>query len=96
MTDEPFGRDGEIPLTRSAAKVFKGPARFQTIEQALATAPMFYADLVEVESAATTAAKSPAGWMNCGGADGWAVIAMAAIILLVKTWRNRDRRRPLP
>ena len=23
----PFGRDGEIPLTRSAAKVFKGPAR---------------------------------------------------------------------
>ena len=44
---KPFGRDGEIPLTRSAAKVFKGPARFQTIEQALATAPMFYADLVE-------------------------------------------------
>src|SRR3954471_1510970 len=43
----PFGRDGEIPLTRSAAKVFKGPARFQNIEQALATAPMFYADLVE-------------------------------------------------
>jgi 3-polyprenyl-4-hydroxybenzoate decarboxylase len=44
---KPFGRDGEIPLTRSAAKVFKGPARFQNIEQALATAPMFYADLVE-------------------------------------------------
>jgi UbiD family decarboxylase len=44
---KPFGRDGEIPLTRSAAKVFKGPARFQTIEQALAAAPMFYADLVE-------------------------------------------------
>jgi UbiD family decarboxylase len=43
----PFGRDGEIPLTRSAAKVFDGPARFQTIEQALASAPMFYADLVE-------------------------------------------------
>jgi 3-polyprenyl-4-hydroxybenzoate decarboxylase len=43
----PVGRDGEIPLTRSAAKVFKGPARFQNIEQALATAPMFYADLVE-------------------------------------------------
>ena len=44
---KPFGRDGEIPLTRSAAKVFKGPARFQNIEQARATAPMFYADLVE-------------------------------------------------
>ena len=44
---KPYGRDGEIPLTRSAAKVFKGPARFQNVEQALATAPMFYADLVE-------------------------------------------------
>ena len=44
---KPFGRDGEIPLTRSAAKVFKGPARFQTVEQALSTAPMFYADVVE-------------------------------------------------
>jgi len=44
---KPFGRGGEIPLTRSAAKVFNGPARFQNIEQALATAPMFYADLVE-------------------------------------------------
>ena len=44
---KPFGRDGEIPLTRSAAKVFKGPARFQNIEQALSAAPMFYADLVE-------------------------------------------------
>jgi 2,5-furandicarboxylate decarboxylase 1 len=44
---KPFGRDGEIPLTRSAAKVFKGPARFQNIEQALSSTPMFYADLVE-------------------------------------------------
>src|ERR1700719_48047 len=44
---KPFGRDGEIPLTRSAAKVFNGPARFQTVEQALASAPMFYADIVE-------------------------------------------------
>src|SRR2546427_1212491 len=44
---KPFGRDGEIPLTTSAAKVFKGTARFQTAEQALASAPMFYADLVE-------------------------------------------------
>src|SRR3984893_9637201 len=44
---KPFGRDGEIPLTRSAAKVFSGPARFQTVEQALASTPMFYADIVE-------------------------------------------------
>src|ERR1700746_3114430 len=44
---QPFGRDGEIPLTRSAAKIFSGPARFQTVEQALASAPMFYADIVE-------------------------------------------------
>ena len=44
---KPFGRDGEIPLTRSAAKMFKGPARFQNVEQALSTAPMFYADIVE-------------------------------------------------
>jgi UbiD family decarboxylase len=44
---KPFGRDGEIPLTRSAAKVFKGPARYQSVEQALGSGPMFYADLVE-------------------------------------------------
>jgi 2,5-furandicarboxylate decarboxylase 1 len=44
---KPIGRDGEIPMTRSAAKVFKGPARFQTVEQALSQAPMFYADIVE-------------------------------------------------
>src|SRR5262245_3160018 len=44
---KPFGRESEIPLTRSTAKVFSGPARFQTVEQALASAPMFYADIVE-------------------------------------------------
>jgi 3-polyprenyl-4-hydroxybenzoate decarboxylase len=44
---KPFGRHGEIPLTRCAAKVFSGLARFQTVEQALASAPMFYADIVE-------------------------------------------------
>jgi len=44
---KPFGRDGQIPLTRSAAKVFKGPARYQTVEQALASGAMFYADIVE-------------------------------------------------
>jgi UbiD family decarboxylase len=43
----PLGRSSEIILTRSAAKVFKGPARFQTIEQALTSSPMFYADIVE-------------------------------------------------
>ena len=32
---KPFGRDGQIPLTRAAAKIFKGPARYQTVEQAL-------------------------------------------------------------
>ena len=43
----PFGRDGEIPWTRCAAKVFKSPARYQNVEQALAAAPMFYGDIVE-------------------------------------------------
>src|SRR5262249_9170013 len=44
---KPFGRDGQIPLTRSAAKTFKGRARYQTVEQALAASPLFYADIVE-------------------------------------------------
>ena len=44
---KPFGRDGEIPLIASAAKSFTAPARFQTVEQALASGPMFYADVVE-------------------------------------------------
>src|SRR5215831_6975442 len=44
---KPFGRDGEIPLMRCAAKVFGAPPRFQTVEQALSSAPMFYADIVE-------------------------------------------------
>jgi UbiD family decarboxylase len=43
----PFGRDGEIPLMRCAAKIFKGPARYQTAEQALGSGPMFFADIVE-------------------------------------------------
>ena len=43
---KPFGRAGEIPLTRSAARVFAGPARFQSVEAALASGPMFYADIV--------------------------------------------------
>ncbi|HUK32880.1 MAG TPA: UbiD family decarboxylase domain-containing protein, partial [Vicinamibacterales bacterium] len=44
---KPFGRDGQVPLMRCAAKVFKGPARYQTVEQALGAGPMFYADIVE-------------------------------------------------
>jgi UbiD family decarboxylase len=43
----PFGREYELPLMRCAAKVFSGPARFQSVEQALESAPMFYADIVE-------------------------------------------------
>ncbi len=43
----PFGRGGEIPLTRCAAKVFAGSARFQTVEQALQSEPMFYTHIVE-------------------------------------------------
>src|SRR4029079_1463588 len=43
----PFGRGGEIPFTRCAAKTTWGPARFQTVEQALEAGPMYYAALVE-------------------------------------------------
>jgi UbiD family decarboxylase len=43
----PFGREGQVPMMRCAAKVFKGPARYQTVEQALGAGPMFYADIVE-------------------------------------------------
>jgi 2,5-furandicarboxylate decarboxylase 1 len=44
---KPFGRDGEIPWTRCGARVFNKPARFQSVEQALASKPMFFADIVE-------------------------------------------------
>ena len=44
---KPFGRDGQIPLMRCAAKTFKGPARYQNVEQALAASPLFYAEIVE-------------------------------------------------
>ena len=44
---KPFGRDGQIPLIRSAARAFKGPARYQNVEQALTASPLFYADIVE-------------------------------------------------
>jgi 2,5-furandicarboxylate decarboxylase 1 len=44
---KPLGRAGDIPLTRAGAKVFSGPARFQSVEDALAAGPTFYADIVE-------------------------------------------------
>jgi 3-polyprenyl-4-hydroxybenzoate decarboxylase len=44
---KPFGREGQIPLMRCAAKAFKGHARYQNVEQALAASPLFYADIVE-------------------------------------------------
>jgi UbiD family decarboxylase len=44
---KPLGRGGDIPLTRAGAKVFKGPARFQSVEAALGQGPMFFADIVE-------------------------------------------------
>ncbi len=43
----PFGREGEIPLIRSAARAYSGNARFQTVERALEAGPQFYGDLVE-------------------------------------------------
>ncbi len=43
----PFGRDGEVPLTRAAARRFDAAARFQTVAQALDAGPMFYAELVD-------------------------------------------------
>lgn len=44
---KPFGRGHEITLTRCAAKVFDGQARFQTVEQALEAEPMYFSHLVE-------------------------------------------------
>jgi UbiD family decarboxylase len=74
---KPFGRDGQIPLTRSAAKTFKGPARFQTVEQALGSGPMFYADIVE----------------QLGSHDGREVaVAIDALRQQGKLGRDRDGR----
>ena len=93
---KPFGRDGEIPLTRSAAKVFKGPARFQTIEQALATAPMFYADLVE----SIGSERRPRDRLRAGRAAAERTARPRSRRPLssgsVKARRHRHRRRPLP
>jgi len=43
----PVGRDGQIPLTRCAAKVFTEQARDLTVEQVLQSGPRFYAEIVE-------------------------------------------------
>ena len=43
----PVGREGQIPWTRCAAKVFKERPRGTTVEQALQSGPMFYAEIVE-------------------------------------------------
>ena len=43
----PFGRGHEIINMRCAAKVFSGPARYQTVEQALEAGPLYYSHIVE-------------------------------------------------
>ena len=43
----PFGKGHQIIHTRCAAKNFSGPARFSSVEAALATGPMFFAHIVE-------------------------------------------------
>jgi UbiD family decarboxylase len=42
----PLGRGGDIPLTRCAARDFADPARYQSVEAALAAGPQFYTDIV--------------------------------------------------
>jgi len=43
----PFGKDGQIPLTRCAAKAYKPVAQFKSAEEALAAGPKFYSAVVE-------------------------------------------------
>jgi len=43
----PLARASDITYMRCAARAFAGPARFQTVEQALASGPMFFTDVVE-------------------------------------------------
>ncbi len=43
----PLGKNGQIIHTRCAAKTFGGPARFQTVEQALEAGPLYYSHVVE-------------------------------------------------
>jgi UbiD family decarboxylase len=43
----PLGREGQIPWTRCAAKVFAERPRSASVEQVLENGPMFYAQIVE-------------------------------------------------
>jgi UbiD family decarboxylase len=44
----PLGKEGQIPATRCAAKVFNiGAPKFKTVEEALKSGPMFYSQVVE-------------------------------------------------
>jgi UbiD family decarboxylase len=43
----PLARGSDITYMRCAARTFGGPARFQTVEQALGAGPMFFADVVQ-------------------------------------------------
>jgi 2,5-furandicarboxylate decarboxylase 1 len=73
----PTGRDGEIPLVRCAAKVFKGPAKFKNVEDALKSGPLFYSQVVE----------------GVGSDDGREVaLALDALRKQGKLGRDRDGR----
>jgi 3-polyprenyl-4-hydroxybenzoate decarboxylase len=43
----PPGREGQIPWTRCAARVFRERPRVMTVEQALESGPLYYAEIVE-------------------------------------------------
>jgi 3-polyprenyl-4-hydroxybenzoate decarboxylase len=43
----PVGREGQIPWTRCAAKVFAERPRVISVEGALQSGPLFYAEIVE-------------------------------------------------
>jgi 3-polyprenyl-4-hydroxybenzoate decarboxylase len=73
----PLGREGEIPLTRCAAKAYKPQAKFKTVEQALGSGPMFYSAIVE----------------SLGSEDGREVAcALDALRQAGKLGRDRDGR----
>jgi 3-polyprenyl-4-hydroxybenzoate decarboxylase len=73
----PLGREGQIPMTRCAAKSFKPARRFNTVEQALQSGPMFYSAVVE----------------SLGSEDGREVAcALDALRQAGKLGRDRDGR----
>ena len=77
---KPFGRDGQVPLMRCAAKVFNGPARYQNVEQALTLIADVLRRYRRVARLAATAAKWPARSTNCASPASSAATATAAII----------------